>query len=769
MKHTKSSSLKFISNKISKKLVPKFYLFTKREYLENKKKIIKKIKINFPQNIILRSSALDEDGENFSNAGKYDSYILKRNQFNELEKKIDLLIGKFKKKNDEVIVQKLIETPDISGVIFTKDKNTNSHYYEINFDISKRTDLITSGRYNPSIKSLIIFKASKKIPKKFKKLINILKELEAKFNNDRLDIEFCIKKNKIYILQCRPLLGTRRKKISIEKIKDIIVNQEKKFNKINSKTDNLSGKYTMLSNMADWNPAEMIGVKPYKLASSLYSTLITNNVWSLQRVNYGYKDVRPNILMLDISGNTYIDIRTDLNSFLPKHLEAKICEKIVNNSIKKLKKNPELHDKLEFSIIDTCYNLSLSKKKYNYLSKSEQESFFDLLRKLTNKIIDNNFLENDLDKINLLNKKIIKLKKSNLSHIQKIYFLIDDCKKLGTLAFAGVARCAFISKSIFDSLLNEKLISHKKLNEFYLSINTISKDINNEYIKSFRKKNFNNFISKYGHLRPSTYSISIENYNKNFKNYFSKDIKNLSLKKTKKFKISNKSINLINKHFKKNNLSFDFKRFLNFAKKSIEQREFTKLIFSKSINEIFVNLKLLAKETNLNFKNFEHLDINLILKSYSSLEQEKLKNLLIKNINSNRKSYNFSKNLKMPDVISKISDFSYFYEDIKKGNYVTEKQISGDVVLYNKDLILEKLNNKIILIENADPGYDFLFSYNLKGLITKYGGANSHMAIRCMELDLPSIIGIGDRAYNLFSKSKKIYVDCFNKKFEIIH
>ena len=98
MKHTKSSSLKFISNKISKKLVPKFYLFTKREYLENKKKIIKKIKINFPQNIILRSSALDEDGENFSNAGKYDSYILKRNQFNELEKKIDLLIGKFKKK-----------------------------------------------------------------------------------------------------------------------------------------------------------------------------------------------------------------------------------------------------------------------------------------------------------------------------------------------------------------------------------------------------------------------------------------------------------------------------------------------------------------------------------------------------------------------------------------------------------------------------------------------------------------------------------------------
>ena len=90
--------------------------------------------------------------------------------------------------------------------------------------------------------------------------------------------------------------------------------------------------------MSDWNPAEMIGSKPYKLASSLYSTLITNNVWSLQRSNYGYKDVNPSILMLDMSGNAYIDVRTDLNSFLPKNLSNVVSEKIVNNSINKLKK-----------------------------------------------------------------------------------------------------------------------------------------------------------------------------------------------------------------------------------------------------------------------------------------------------------------------------------------------------------------------------------------------------------------------------------------------
>ena len=45
------------------------------------------------------------------------------------------------------------------------------------------------------------------------------------------------------------------------------------------------------------------------------------------------------------------------------------------------------------------------------------------------------------------------------------------------------------------------------------------------------------------------------------------------------------------------------------------------------------------------------------------------------------------------------------------------------------------LKNKIILIENADPGYDWIFSHKIIGLVTKYGGANSHMTIRCSELD----------------------------------
>ena len=139
--------------------------------------------------------------------------------------------------------------------------------------------------------------------------------------------------------------------------------------------------------MSDWNPAEMIGVRPSVLAHSLYCELITDEVWAKQRKDYGYKDVRPNRLMINMAGSPYIDLRIDLNSFLPFNLNKTISKKLINNAINLIKKKPELHDKIEFEVIDTCYNFSLKNKKYQCLNKYEKKIYIESLKKLTNDII----------------------------------------------------------------------------------------------------------------------------------------------------------------------------------------------------------------------------------------------------------------------------------------------------------------------------------------------------------------------------------------------
>jgi len=686
-----------------------------------------------------------------------------------LEEKINKIIKKFKNKKDQIIVQRYIKNPEFAGVIFTKDKTTNSPYFDINYDTSKKTDLITSGKNNPTMKSLLILKSAKKVPAKFKKLIQISKNLEKIFNNDRLDIEFCIKNKDIFILQCRPLLGT--KKIIDKKILDsIIVNLENKFENINQKNETLFGKKTILSNMSDWNPAEMIGKKPSQLALSLYSELITNSVWAEQRYKYGYKNVIPNKLMLNFAGTPYIDLRVDLNSFLPFDLDKNISEKLINFFLAKIKKNPEIHDKIEFELINTCFDFTLSKKNELPLSKNEKIKYFNSLKKLTNNILNpkKNILKNEIKKIQILNTKISIIKKSKLSPIQKIHYLVSDCKKYGTLPFAGIARCAFIGKTILDSLKNIKLLTNEDIENFYLGINTVSKEINLDYYRSKKNNSYVQFLEKYGHVRPSTYSILTKNYRENYKTYFSDNGYYPKYNISKKLKLDKRKIKIIDNIFKKNKLKLDFMKFLNFTKLAIENREYSKLIFTKSIDEIFINLKTLSKKIKVDEKNLEHLDIDIILKSFHNVEQEKLKKIILRNININQKAYKFSQAIILPDVIDDSKNFTSFYNVNNKENYITNKNTFGEILELKKLRNFKAVSNKIVLIENADPGYDFLFSYKLKGLVTKYGGSNSHMAIRCMELGLPAIIGTGEKVYDRLSKSKKVFIDCNNKNFSII-
>jgi phosphoenolpyruvate-protein kinase (PTS system EI component) len=70
------------------------------------------------------------------------------------------------------------------------------------------------------------------------------------------------------------------------------------------------------------------------------------------------------------------------------------------------------------------------------------------------------------------------------------------------------------------------------------------------------------------------------------------------------------------------------------------------------------------------------------------------------------------------------------------------------------------LEGKIVLIEGADPGFDWIFSQNIIGLITKYGGANSHMAIRSAEFDMPAAIGCGEQRFDRLLQANNIHLDC---------
>ena len=530
---TKSESLYYIKKKkINGIKIPEFIYFTKKRFKDNSNLIINKILTNFKDDIILRSSSKSEDTLTKSNAGKFDSLKIKYSDFLYLNQKINEFIKQFKSDKDQILVQKLIINVDISGVIFTKDPQTGYPYYIINYDDSGKTDLVTSGNKNPNIKNLTIYKNKTILSNKFDKYLKIIKKIEKLYPNESIDLEFAIKNKKFYLFQCRPLIIKKNKDFKLEDLDPILINLQKKIDKINS-SELLSGNSTVFSNMADWNPAEMIGAKPTPLSASLYGELITDKIWSEQRNDYGYKNVQPHSLMFNFLNSTYIDVKTDLNSFLPQNLDSNIENKIINNCLKKLISKPYLHDKIEFEIIDTCFIFDI-KNKLNYLNEKEKKQYIKQLKLLTNNIFVNykTILSSELNKIKVLEKQIYTLNKKRINEVEKIFLLIDAIKKNGTLPFAGIARCAFIGTIYLKYFLKNDIIHDNDYKLFFENINSISKDINKCSQKAIKDKNSKNlFLNKYGHIRPSSYSISSLSYRENFKNYFNQKSSKIKKKK----------------------------------------------------------------------------------------------------------------------------------------------------------------------------------------------------------------------------------------------
>ena len=151
---------------------------------------------------------------------------------------------------------------------------------------------------------------------------------------------------------------------------------------------------------------------------------------------------------------------------------------------------------------------------------------------------------------------------------------------------------------------------------------------------------------------------------------------------------------------------------------------------------------------------------------YHDLEQLKLNIIDISKlkdrITQNQKTYTASQVIEIPGFIKQESDFYCFELHTLQPNFVTRNKIHAAVKLLS-DSEPEDLDGAVVLIPQADPGFDWLFGRNIGGLITQFGGANSHMAIRAAEIGLPAAIGVGDKLYEEITRMKKVELDCNNQ------
>ena len=736
----------------------------RREWGSDSARIVRQILDSFDGlDLAVRSSAWGEDSELESLAGAYASLLNVSPKPQALISSVNEVFESYgrQNKNDEVLVQPMVQNVAISGVVLTRDLDTGSPYYVINYESgSGRTDIVTSGKDSNTV---LVHRARpyRLRSPRMRQLIDSVIEIETITCSHELDIEFCItESDEIFILQVRRLAARSNwTHVTDQSIDSAIDGIRSRIAKLSRPDPDLAGNRSILTEMTDWNPAEMIGNAPRPLALSLYKTLITDSVWSEARAQMGYRWVSGPLLQ-DFHGRPFIDVRKTFNSFLPEGIDRSHAEMIVCHQLDVLQENRDLHDKVEFAIAVTCRDFEAEKMDLRLaeagLSSFERKDVSGRIDHLTSTIV--NAGAKGLGSLVRRANSLLAMPEPDYpaESLNVVRSLCDICRENGTLPFGQLARHGFIGVQLLHSLEARGVFDSSDVLAFMHGVRTIAtdliRDMNAVHAGSM---DVDAFMQCYGHLRPGTYDITSWRYEERPDLYLAKGLVR-DIDKHTPFEPTPLQRRDIQALVDEAGFEIDTNSLLNYMAAAIQGREQSKFAFTRVVSNALKLITDWGHPNELNRDDLSFLPIGTLL---ATPDPKQLQEIVARE----REAYNLTRALRLPHVILDADDIDVVRIPLGQPTFVSGKSITAKGYLLT-GMEPSAIDNRIVLIESADPGFDWVFSHRILGLITKYGGANSHMAIRCAELGLPAAIGCGERLFKNLSKAQTIELNAAARK-----
>jgi len=737
------------------------------DWARDRRDVVARVLSLFPDRpLAVRSSSPAEDTAASSNAGAFLSLTGVPAEPDALDDAVARVVSAYGSTEDanEVLIQPMVGDIALSGVVMTRDLDTGSPYYVINYDdFSGRSDTVTGGAES---KTVYVHRASPAAlhSARMQKIIAVAQELEAITGSDLLDIEFCVTADvELYVLQVRPITTHRRwPGVPDETVGAAIQRIRNDVSAQMAPAAGLAGRLTVFGEMPDWNPAEMIGNAPRRLAYSLYRYLITDAVWAEARARMGYRRV-DGPLMTTFAGRPYIDVRASLNSFLPAALDPGVAERLVDHQLGVLAENVDLHDKIEFAVAVTCRDLGFAERAAMLLdaglTPGEIGAFGDALHVVTARALDHGrdglaALLRTTDAV--LHHDFARACPEPLARARRLF---DAVIEHGTLPFSILARHAFIGVSFLRSLVDRGILSTAAADAFMRSVHTVAADVVLDMAAVGEgSMDRRAFLARHGHLRPGTYDIQSPRYDQAPDLYLGHGRPRPTVKSTP-FVPEPALAAAISGALAAAGYKIGATDLLVYIAAAIAAREEAKYAFSRGISDGLEALAEWGAARGLGRDELANIDVETIFRHADDL------GALRAAADEGREAHRLTRSLRLPHLIVEADDLAVVRPLRGRATFITNESVSGPLARLQAGPALD-LEGRIVLIESADPGYDWLFSHNIAGLITQYGGTNSHMAIRCAEFGLPAAIGCGEKMFEALLEARVVRLDCASRTIE---
>jgi phosphohistidine swiveling domain-containing protein len=324
-----------------------------------------------------------------------------------------------------------------------------------------------------------------------------------------------------------------------------------------------------------------------------------------------------------------------------------------------------------------------------------------------------------------------------------------------------LARAGFIATQFLSSLVATGVLDSAGHAAFMSDLETVGSQIGRDYAHLTK----NEFLARYGHLRPGTYDILSPRYDEASDLYFDWSAREHRHHSTApRFLLSVSQLRHIERLLKEHGIDHDILSLIHFIKGGIEGREYAKFVFTRSLSDALSLIKQIGEENGLSPEDCSFLDIADIRALYS--ESGSVSARLKASVAEGKRRHHLTRRIVLPPLVSSPDDAFAFHLPTIHPNFITKQCVTAPVSTIDDSP--EEIKDTILFVPSADPGFDWIFSRGIAGFVTQFGGVNSHMAIRANELAMPAVIGAGETLFGHWKRAGKICLDCGNQQVQVI-
>ncbi|HVH35779.1 MAG TPA: PEP-utilizing enzyme [Tahibacter sp.] len=672
--------------------------------------------------VAVRSCGDDEDQTQGSQAGRYLSRLdVAVDDASALSAAIDAVFLSYGAPREDavVFVQRMAEAR-LAAVAATHAVEDGADYYAFSLAAGARSDAVTRG--DVAVDTVYLaHEAPMPAQPDLALLYRALRELRELCGPQPLEAELVLQQQRVLLLQVRPLLLRAPPRCSAARRRELLRRQRELLRP----SPVCVGHRRVLALMPDWNAAELLGSHPRPLALSLFRHVIADAAWHRARALLGYRRLGAAGLLQPVAGRPYVDVRASANSLLPQAISASVAARLADAWQERLLRHPSLHDRYEFAVAQTCVDFDFAaqwrERHADVLTAAERDDYRARLAAITEHCLQPAMLAAGLARF---------APHSSTSPPSRRQLF-----RAG-LAFALVARLAFVH----EALLRSAVVRGALVPERLLALQRSCRSVTRELLSGSASPD------RFGFLRAGTFEITTP------------ALAELELpaaaapEPSIPFVPEAAELRRLQQLLDEAGYAVDAAPLLQGYCRTREAREYAKYRLSALVSHELDALAAAGMARGLDRATLSWLDLDTATHTATLPAREKAAVAAA--------AHAADAALRLPVVFDPRASLQQVHIAAGTPSFVGLTRAAAPVVRVDAQTVPAALPTQaIVAVASADPGYDWIFARRPAGLITAYGGPNSHMAIRCAELGVPAVLGLGWERWQRLAQAGHLAID----------